>query len=112
MTAEINLNIIFPEEYKFFLRKSNGAEGPIGENSYLVLWSVGELEELNKAYQADVHSSALLIFGSDGGGEAFAFNLENDNKGILTVPFVSLRRKDAENVGQSFFDLFEYLIKL
>ena len=38
--TEDKLKIKFPEQYKKFLLSHNGAEGSIGENSYLVIWSI------------------------------------------------------------------------
>ena len=38
--TEDKLKIKFPEQYKKFLLSHNGAEGSIGENSYLVIWII------------------------------------------------------------------------
>jgi hypothetical protein len=32
------------------MRFSNGAEGTIGPNNYLVIWPVNEIKELNEGY--------------------------------------------------------------
>src|SRR5262245_52553644 len=58
-----------PKEYVDFMTQSNGAEGNVG-NSYLVLWPLEEIGPLNEAYEVDEYAPGLLLFGSDGGGEA------------------------------------------
>ena len=48
--TEDKLKIKFPEQYKKFLLSHNGAEGSIGENSYLVIWSIEDIISLNEEY--------------------------------------------------------------
>ena len=48
--AEKELGLEFPKSYVDFLLITNGAEGSIGEENYLVLWSVNEIVELNNEY--------------------------------------------------------------
>ena len=51
-------------------RRANGGEGFVGR-AYLILWPIEKLRELNDAYQVEQYAPGFLIFGSDGGGEAF-----------------------------------------
>jgi hypothetical protein len=51
----------------------NGGEGFIGEN-YLRAWPVEDLIQSNKDYRVDEAAPGLFLFGSSGGGEAFAFD--------------------------------------
>jgi hypothetical protein len=64
-----------PTDYLRFLRQANGGEGFVGKEVYLVLWRVEELAGMNAAYHVAEFAPGLLIFGSDGGDEAFAFDL-------------------------------------
>jgi hypothetical protein len=45
--------------------------GFIGEN-YLMAWPVEDLIQFNKEYLVDEAAPELFLFGSSGGGEAFA----------------------------------------
>jgi hypothetical protein len=40
-----------------------------------MIWKIGELLRFNREYEVQVYAPGLLLFGSSGGGEAFAFSL-------------------------------------
>jgi hypothetical protein len=90
-----------PEGYVQFLEQFNGGEGFIG-SAYLILWQIEELPELNKAYQVEEYAPDLLLFGSDGGGEAFAFDTRFAEKPIVSLPFVGMELSSARIVGPDF----------
>jgi len=99
-----------PDGYAEFLQQTNGGEGFVG-NAYLILWRVEELLEMNKAYQVAEYAPGLFLFGSDGGGEAFAFDTRSDAKPIVTVPFVGMELKLARPVASDFQAFLEELFK-
>lgn len=78
--AEKELGLEFPKSYVDFLLITNGAEGSIGEENYLVLWSVNEIVELNNEYAVKEFTPQLTYFGSDGGGTAYARILSGELK--------------------------------
>src|ERR1700761_8290476 len=65
-----SLGVDLPLDYKDFLRASNGGAGFVGD-TYLHLWKAEELKPLNDGYQVARFAPALLLIGSDGGGEAY-----------------------------------------
>ena len=67
--AEAALAIHLPDDYKDFLRMSDGGEGFIDRN-YVILWSVGETVEHQIESETGKYAPGLLLFGSNGGGEA------------------------------------------
>src|SRR5262252_8735831 len=71
--AEKGLNSHLPCDYVSFLLNSNGGQGMIGE-TYLILYRVEELVEMNAGYELQKIAPGLLLIGSDGGGEGFAFD--------------------------------------
>jgi hypothetical protein len=83
-------------------------EGFVG-NAYLILWRVGELLEMNKAYQVAQYAPGLFLFGSDGGCEAFAFKARSDAKTIVSVPFVGMELRLARPLGSNFKAFLEEL---
>ena len=99
-----------PDDYVRFLQQTNGGEGFIG-NAYIILWRMEELLEMNKAYQVTEYAPGLFLFGSDGGGEAFAFDTRSDTNPIVAVPFVGMELKLAHPVGQHFEAFMEELFK-
>jgi cell wall assembly regulator SMI1 len=106
--AETKLRWVLPNDYKDFLRKANGGEGFIGEN-YLILWAAEELAQFNKEYQVQDYAPGLTLFGSDGGGEGFAFDTRSNPAPIVQVPFIGMDLTYARPVAASFD---QFLVKL
>lgn len=67
-----------------FLRRHNGGEGFIGSN-YLILWKAEEILPFNRDYEVERMAPDLLAFGSNGGGEAFAFDKREQSWPIVMV---------------------------
>lgn len=100
-----------PGEYIDFLKLTNGAEGFVGPNSYVMLWCVEELAELNQSYEVQNYVPGLLLFGSDGGGEAYGFDMRNPGWPIVQVPFIGMAWDVAQPIGSSFVEFLERLYK-
>lgn len=109
MTIEKTLDICFPLQYKDFMLFTNGAEGPIGSDSYLVIWSIEEIIPLNEAYAVNEFTPQLLYFGSDGGGMAYAFDLRQQHYPIVEIPFESIHIDDAKLCGNTFNEFLQNL---
>ena len=107
---EAESRVRLPDDYAEFLQQANGGEGFIG-NAYFILWRVEELLEMNKAYQVAEYAPGLFLFGSDGGGEAFAFDTCSDAKPIVSVPFVGMELKMARPIASNFKAFLEELFK-
>lgn len=97
-----------PSDYADFLRCSNGGEGSVGA-SYVRLYRAEELLELNEGYSLAEFAPGLFLFGSDGGGEAFCFDMRTPAMPIVMMPFVPLDPEDAIVVGASFDEFLEAL---
>jgi hypothetical protein len=97
-----------PDDYKRFLRRTNGGVGFVG-NAYVDLWPIERLRELNDAYEVGQYARGLFFFGSDGGGEAFAFDRRSATLPIVSVPFVGLELEQARPMGASFEEFLEQL---
>lgn len=94
-----------PESYLQFLLRANGGEGFIGEQ-YVVFWRVEELLDMNKGCEVDKYAPGLFLFGSNGAGEAFAFDLKNAGCFVM-VPFIGMSMNDAVVTASTFDDLME-----
>jgi hypothetical protein len=101
--AQDAFNLVLPKDYTTFLGITNGGEGMIGD-TYLILWKAEELADMNQSYQVSEYAPGLLLFGSDGGGEAFAFDTRNANASwpVVKVPFVGMDLQYAEKIADSF----------
>ena len=109
---EKKIDIEFPEDYKSFMIMYNGCEGPIGENAYIQLWPVEELFKKNKEYSIDKNFPDFLVFGTDGGGTAYAFDRRFDDMPIIYFEFTVIDMEDVFPCADSFFKFLEYLYNL
>lgn len=88
-----------PDDYRAFLRETNGGAGSIG-NTFLDLWPVAE-----SARYASVVSNGvpdLVVIGSDGGGETFGFDTRQAPYKVVMVPAIAIDWEDAMLVASSF----------
>ena len=105
---EQEVGVRLPSDYVAFLMESDGGEGEIGLN-YVMLWRASEIAELNRAYEVFDHVPGLLLFGSSGGGEAYAFDLRRPGYPIVRVPFVGMDLSTARDVADTFRGFVEAL---
>ena len=75
-------DVVLPNDYIEFMKKHNGGQGDIGE-TWLILYRLEELQEINDDYEIEVFLPDHIIIGSNGGGELYGI----DNKGnYFNVP--------------------------
>lgn len=107
---EREADILLPPDYRQFLRFTDGGEGFIGPNSYAMLWKISELLQFNREYEVQDYAPGLLVFGSSGGGEAYAFDLRVKGKNsVVSVPFVGMDLKEAVLIAETFDGFLEHL---
>jgi cell wall assembly regulator SMI1 len=99
--AETELGWKMPQDYRDFLLKKNGGEGLIGDN-YLILWSAEDLAQFNKDYEVLEYAPGLILIGSDGGGEGFAFDVREKPAPIVQVPFIGMALEYATVIAPDF----------
>lgn len=89
-----------PPEFIFYLRSAAPKFGDLPSFPvYFQLWEESELEQFNSEYEVSRYAPGFFGFGSDGGGEMFAF----DSKGrIFALPFVGMNPKEATLVCDSW----------
>lgn len=107
VTVHEELDTILPHDYLEFMRCSNGAEGPIGSTGYLVLWSLEEVITLNQSLEVHKYAPGLILFGSDGGGEAYAFTMSASPRRFVRIPFIPLDLEEARECGKTFAEFLE-----
>lgn len=89
------------EDYAAFLMHSNGGEGFV-RKGYASLWRLEDLAEKNRSYRVADCAPGLYLFGSDGGGEAFAFDMRSKERPIVRVPFIPLDLKEVQALAPTF----------
>ena len=73
-TIDEVLGMKLPVDYTNFMKKHNGGEGPLGNNSYGCFYKLEELESINKEYDVQNNWPGYLIIGSNLGGSLWAYN--------------------------------------
>ena len=104
--AEEALGWKMPQDYRELLVEKNGGEGFLGEN-YLILWAAEELAQFNKEYEVQEYAPGLILFGSDGGGEGFAFDVRENPMRIVQVPFIGMELEYATMIAPDFKTFIE-----
>jgi cell wall assembly regulator SMI1 len=107
--AEKALTAVLPADYVSFLQSMNGGEGPIGGDAYAMFWQVEQLAEMNEGYEVNEYAPGLVLIGSDGAGEAFAFDMRQSPPSVVSVPFVGMDLEYAETVGENFTEFLQKL---
>lgn len=57
------LGMALPEDYLAFMSEHDGGEGPLGENNYGRFYPLGELEEINLAYEVGQNWPGYVVIG-------------------------------------------------
>ena len=110
--VELERGAPLPEDYVLFLRETNGGEGFVGPNAYIILWRAEELAKWNQAYEVSTYAPGLFLFGSDGGGEAFAFDMRTEKRPVVSVPFVGMELSVVTQMAPRFEEFLEELSRL
>jgi len=97
-----------PRDYVDFLKTANGGEGTIGA-AYIRLWGVEDIIRLNHGYAVQEFLPGLLVFASNGGGGAFAFDTRHDPWIILRIEFAAMLFEDTVRLADSFT---EFILRL
>ncbi|MNO85658.1 SMI1 / KNR4 family protein [compost metagenome] len=98
-----------PNDYKDIVKVLNGFELAISI-SYIVFWPVDVLIELNEGYGVNEFAPGIILFGSDGGNQAFGYDLRDDEMKIITIPFIVMDLNDIEICGKDMNDFYQYLL--
>jgi hypothetical protein len=106
--CQSKLRFLLPADYVQFLEQMNGGEGFVGKN-YLRAWPVEDLIQFNKDYLVDEAAPELFLFGSSGGGEAFAFDTRSSPPPIVAVPFIIISLEDAIVIASNFNLFLQHL---
>lgn len=108
-TAERELRVRLPDDYRTFLQESDGLEGFAGPDSYLILWSARKLPELNATYNVAEFAPGLVLIGTDGGGTAYGFLKRGGTNRYVQVQLIGLSRDAFEVMGDSFVEMIARL---
>jgi hypothetical protein len=104
--AERQAGFALPADYRDFLLKRNGGDGWVGLN-YAMLWRAEELTEKNEGHSFTDLAPAILAIGSNGGGEAYAFDRRTAEPSLVLIPFIGMDLDVAIPIAKSFHAFLE-----
>lgn len=103
---EINLEL--PSDYIDIFLFMNGGEGFLGDN-YCRLYPLDKLVSLNQTLSVKEFAPEIFIFGSNGNGEAFAFEMISSSLSFIKIPFIPMDTKYANFLGKTTKEFIENL---
>lgn len=103
------IKLRLPNQYLEFMKLSNGASGWIGENSLLQLWPIEQLAEHNEGYAVEEFAPGMFLFGSDGCGKAYAFDVREEPVKIIETHFEVLGWDEISATWNTFAEFLEHL---
>lgn len=98
------IDFAFPKGFIDFFKESNGADISTDE-SYIILWALTDMIQLNKDYSVEEYAPEFFIFGSDGGDTAYA--IEKSTSDIYEMPFIGMSKEEAVFKNKTFTEFIE-----
>jgi hypothetical protein len=108
-TFESMIGFELPKDYVKFIQYCNGGVGRIGEHGFAQFWRTEEMLELNRAYSVSERVPGLFLFGSDGGNEAFAFDMRSYPISYVKVTYIPMSPDDIIYMANDFASFLEIL---
>lgn len=96
-----------PPTYVELMSQTNGFEGFLGGDNYVLIWPVEQIPALNAGYADFV--PGLLFFGSNGGASGYAFDTGSSRMPVKEVPFIGMSHEEAKTVGATFEEFLDRL---
>lgn len=98
------IDFILPVGFRDFFEGANGAEIN-GDESFIILWPLTDMIQLNKEYNVEEYAPEFFIFGSDGGDMAYA--IERLTGAIFEMPFIGMSKEEAVFRDETFTGFIE-----
>ena|SRR5690606_9045731 len=106
---EKHFGLSLPAWYKQFML-AHGAGTAETKDRYVILYPAASLIEANSGHGVglDMMDYGLFIFGTDGGGCAYAFHVRRQPYDIVDLAFICSYREDGRILGSDLKDLLSY----
>ena len=66
--------VTLPADYIELMRDHDGGEGDVGENAYIQIFRLSELQDINDEYQISEYIKDYFVWGTDLGGMLFGYS--------------------------------------
>lgn len=94
-----------PADYKGVLAWSDGLEGFVRDEAFIMLWSTSDLASLNDDYEVSEFVPGLTLIGTDGGDTGYGFQRVGDGVEYVSVPLVGMEPDAVVAHGKTFMEL-------
>lgn len=95
-----------PDDYLALMTSANGFTGQVGRN-YVDFWPLENVDVFGRR----ATNAGLLFFGSDGGGEGFAFDTSTRGLPIVWTPFIGSEPANIVRVADTVTAFLRRLLK-
>lgn len=95
-----------PDPLRDILLEADGLGGVIGGHE-LNIWSTQEIVDFNHANEVQKYFPALLMFGSDGGGETYTLDYRTVPPSVVLVAAIGFDYKSAIPIGRDFISFLD-----
>ena len=103
------LGVSPPHDYVDFMMETNGAEGCLENGNYLMVYAIEQLVPCNEPYGLAASGLGLIIFGSDGGGTSYTFDIRQSAVRIVDVDSISMDLGPINVCGDTFLEFVQFL---
>jgi hypothetical protein len=104
--------VTLPEDYIAFMLITNGLEGAIGEEGYVVILPIEEVAELNDAYEVMDLAPGLVLFGSDGDSIGYGFDTRSNEAVVVSISLIGMGWDGVEERWVGFLSMLQALSSL
>jgi hypothetical protein len=106
----IRLGIEWPTEFVDFMAITDGGEAWVGR-CYLAMMALADLRDVNETSGISDDFPYLIVLGSDGGGEYFAFDTRTSPPTIVMFPAIGMSEEILVRLGSSLGDFLDHLLE-
>ena len=103
------MKIEVPSDFRDYLQRGNSTAGFLDTKDferYFDLCPESELEEWNRDYEVESHAPGFTVFGTNGGGELYAFGIDG---AVYELPEIGLAPDVASRIFDSWAAFVAYI---
>jgi hypothetical protein len=97
-----------PADLRAFLERHDGGRGKVGTRP-LILWNADQIARETQSQEVSLATPGLLLFGTDGGAEAYGHLARLRQKRYGRIPLIAAGAHEFESLADSFDDLLQAL---
>jgi len=107
--CEHQLEVSLPEDYRSFLQVIDEEDVTSICNASFSPWRAHELFVHNVSYGVKEFCPGALVIGSNGGGEAFAFDTRGGEWNVVRIPFIPMSWDEAIPIAENFTEFLKWI---